>query len=82
MKLTVNQVLETIVSALELESNTITLSSSMDDIEEWDSIGHLGILTKLDEALGGKAAGLRGLAEANNVENLLNELRAASLLED
>ena len=78
-KLTQDEVLSAIAVALELPPETITVDASSASVEEWDSIGHLGVLTQLDKMAEGDAAGLQELATATSVEAILRVLRENDL---
>ena len=41
---------EIMATALELPPGTIKESSSMDQVEEWDSLGHVHIMVALEQA--------------------------------
>jgi acyl carrier protein len=41
---------EIMATALELPEDAITENSTMDGIEEWDSLGHVHIMTALEQA--------------------------------
>ena len=43
--------------ALEIDSSKISLDSKQSDLEEWDSLGHLTILSAIDKSTEGKAIG-------------------------
>ena len=73
-----DDLLSLIKNALEVEH--IDLSSSMDTIEEWDSLGHLSILSAIDERLDGKASDISDLASATSVEKIINILEKNSLM--
>ena len=47
--LTEKRLLEIISKALELPPKNITLESNSVNIENWDSLGHLSILTSLEK---------------------------------
>jgi acyl carrier protein len=74
-------VLVTIKEALEIEADHVTIDSSMEDLEEWDSIGHLSILANIDSLLDGKAAGIQELATADSVRKILKSLKENSLID-
>jgi len=76
--LTKEQVIALIKEALEAEA--ITESSSADNVPEWDSLGHLNILSMLDTATNGGIADLTDLAKANSVNKILAILASRSLL--
>ena len=65
-------------SAMEID--TLTVQSSMDDIEEWDSLGHLNILAALDSRLDGKIADISAMAEASSVESIVEILTEHKLM--
>ena len=75
-----NEVLEIVRNALEIENEDIGLDSSPDNLEAWDSIGHLSILASLDSALDGKAAGIADLATADSVRKILRVLKDNALI--
>jgi acyl carrier protein len=41
---------EIMATALELPASTIKQNSTMDDIEEWDSLGHVHVMVALEQA--------------------------------
>jgi acyl carrier protein len=47
---TFRQLQEIMASALELPTDAIRESSTMDEIEEWDSLGHVHIMVALEQA--------------------------------
>ena len=44
------QLQEIMASALELPADAIKESSTMEEIEEWDSLGHVHIMVALEQA--------------------------------
>ena len=79
MKITTQEFINMVADVLEVESQNVTIDTAMGDLEEWDSLGQLGILMKLDEILGGAASGLRELAEAGSIEQVISVLKNAAL---
>ena len=73
-------VVKTIARALELNNDKIVYTSHMDEIDEWDSLGHLSIVMQLDEEFQGKASGLKSLAEAKSVSEICDILLEAKLI--
>lgn len=69
-----------IEDALEVEKGTITKTTKMEDVNEWDSLGHLSILIKLDNFFGGAASQLEDLAQATSVKEIEDILKKANLL--
>ena len=73
-------VLRAIESALELPSGSVGLDAEAEDVEGWDSLGHLGILSSLDVLFEGKVADLTTIASATSVPKILAVLRQHSLI--
>ena len=69
-----------ISKALIIENNLISVNSSSDNVEGWDSLGHLSILEALDEHFDGKVANINELASAKSVKDILFILKKNSLL--
>ena len=63
-----------------LEAEEIGLNSSMDNTDGWDSLGHLSILSAIDQSLDGKASNLDELASATSVEKIISILEKNNLL--
>ena len=74
-------VLEIIRDSLEVDADDVTIDSSVEDLEEWDSIGHLSILANLDNVLDGQAAGIQELATADSVRKIMQALKDHTLIE-
>lgn len=74
-------VISVIESALSLNEGSLTINSSMQEVEEWDSLGHLSVLVALDKFLEGKAAGINELVGANSIQKIVDILKGKSLLE-
>jgi acyl carrier protein len=70
-----------ITNALDAD-DVITLDSTMDDISEWDSLGHLSILTSLDEATDGKASSLSELGDSSSVNEIISILEKENLIDE
>lgn len=79
-KVSEKKILETIQNALELKETNLTIYSSAEDIEEWDSLGHLGILVALDELFAGKIGAINEMATADSVRKILGILKGKSLM--
>ena len=79
-KISENDVIETIQKALNISDGSLTVDTTVDDIEEWDSLGHLSILSDLDELFDGKIAPINEMAEADSIGKILNILRNSSLI--
>lgn len=58
----------------------IDKNSSSKNIEEWDSLGFLSILTALDKETKGKTSKLNSLANADSVSKMLLILKKEKIL--
>ena len=76
----VEDVLLAIAQGLEVDPDAVTLDSTTETIEDWDSLGHLAVLSALDDASDGKSADLIDLTQAASVEEIMNILRAGGIL--
>lgn len=76
--LTKNEVIGIVKTALEVA--VVDENSSSETISEWDSLGHLSILTALDGATNGAVSDLTDLAKAYSVKAILALLDSKSLL--
>jgi|TARA_B100001964_G_scaffold117492_1_gene130843 acyl carrier protein len=74
------EVVELIANALEIDAKSLTLESTSNDVEEWDSLGHLGILADLDKFYDGKISGIREMAQVDSIGKMLQLLKDNSLL--
>jgi acyl carrier protein len=75
-----NKVIEIVGKALEVDSELISIESSSDNSEEWDSLAHLTILLELDRHLDGKAGKINDLATATSVRLILELLKKHDLI--
>ncbi len=46
---TEHEIIDIVATAFNVEATTLTLASSRDDVEEWDSMGMLMLMAELDE---------------------------------
>ena len=78
--ITERDVLNAIQDALSPGGKNVTKSSTVKNLEEWDSLGHLGVLAALDTLFDGKIANIKEMATVDSVERILQLLREHSLL--
>ncbi len=78
--LDISELFTLIAESLDVERDIITENSSSESIDEWDSLGHLSILSALDEVTNGKASEVEELAAALKIEDLIKILSNAGLL--
>jgi hypothetical protein len=79
-KLTKQELISLIEDALEIESGSLDENSVSEDIDEWDSLGHLNFLIALDTRCNGKAGEISELATASSLSEILTILETNSLL--
>ncbi len=70
-----DDIFKIIEEALELNSGSITIESSPDNVEKWDSLGQLSILSLLDEKTSGKVADIPELAGALSAVEIIDILK-------
>ena len=75
-----NEVLEIIAKSLEVDKERITVESTVDSLEEWDSLGHLSILVPLDKKFQGRLAGIKEMASVTSVNSILKILKNNNLI--
>ena len=61
-------------------SKKIDIKSNSKNIEEWDSLGQLAILTTLDKKFKNKASKLSKLATVETLKDIVSTLKKAKLL--
>ncbi len=72
--------LKLISEALKVPKKKITLSLKVGDIEEWDSLGHLEILTKIDKETKGKAGKIKNLSSSQSLKEIFEILKKNKLI--
>ena len=80
-KVTENDILKVIAKALGVDESNVTTSTSINDLEEWDSLGHLSILSALDNFFEGKIGSIKELAVVDSVVKIIQILEDNSLLQ-
>ena len=68
------QLLILISKALKIPKKKINMDLKLGELEEWDSLGQLSILSSLDKATKGKTSKISSLAEAYSVKKILSIL--------
>lgn len=66
------EVIDVISNALNIENKLVTIDSSSENLEEWDSLSHLSILVALDQWSDGKASKMTDLATATSVKDIID----------
>jgi len=71
---TKDEVISTMETALEIEKGSLNIDTAMGSIEQWDSLGHLSILSSLDVLFDGLIGPITNISQAQSVEEILNIL--------
>ena len=79
-KISQSDVIAVIGKALEMKPGSLGDATRAEEVDSWDSLGHLNILVALDKLFDGKIASLTELAEADSMPKILDILRQHSLL--
>lgn len=58
----------------------IDLNSNSNNVEEWDSVGQLILLSNLDKKLKGATSNISQIATANSVKKIINILKKNKLV--
>jgi|APSaa5957512535_1039671.scaffolds.fasta_scaffold530794_1 acyl carrier protein len=74
------ELLSLISKALKVSKKKINMSLKVGDIEEWDSLGHLEILIKIDKMTKGKAAKIKNLSSSSSVKKIYESLKKNKLI--
>lgn len=69
-----------IASALELPADRVEEGDTIETVKEWDSLGHLNILTALDKHFSGKVGRIPELARATSVKRIIEILHENRLI--
>jgi hypothetical protein len=77
---TKDEVILTIENALEMEKGSLNLDTAMGSIEQWDSLGHLSILSSLDVLFDGLIAPISNISQAKSVDEILSILAENKLI--
>ena len=78
--MTEEKLLESIQVALGVPEGSITLESSSENTDLWDSLGQLSILQELDKLFEGKIAAIEEMASADSVTTIKSLLQMHSLI--
>lgn len=73
-KITYDELCLLVENILELEPGVVS-GQSKDWYNEWDSLGHLGILVALDKRLNGRCKDIRELGSTASIDYIYNVLK-------
>ncbi len=67
-----DKVISMIAEALDVDPSSISLDTKSSDIADWDSLGHLAILSKISETIGDQYNESQELASSSSVREIFN----------
>jgi acyl carrier protein len=79
MKITLDELLKIIAKSLNVKVSKIDIKTKDLDLEAWDSLGQLAILSSLDKKFKGKIK-LDVIASATSIKTIVNFLKKKKLL--
>jgi len=80
VKISEKKILETIEKALELKKGCLTLNTTRKNEPKWDSLGHISVLSSLDDIFDGRIAGIEEMGTAKSIRKILWILEKNSLV--
>ncbi len=80
-QMNVQAFLDALAEALSREAGSVSLDDTPDTLEEWDSMGHLTILSTIESELG-IAPDTEELMNFTSIRQLVDVLKARGALED
>ena len=66
------EIFNVIAKALDVDATQINLETNSNDLEEWDSLGHLSLLMELDKAFNDVSEKAPQLASASTVKEVVD----------
>jgi len=79
MKITLIELLKIIAKSLNVKVSKINIKTKDVDLEEWDSLGQLSIISSLDKKFKGKVK-FDTIASATNINTIANFLKKKNFL--
>ena len=80
MFITKKEVFNCVAKALKLNSKKIDINSNSDNLENWDSLCQLNILSELDKKLKGKTFEVDKIANAYSCKKIIQLLKSKKFL--
>jgi acyl carrier protein len=74
MAVDIEQLIKGIAEALEVDPSTINPDSRSSEIEEWDSLGHISVMSYLDKTYNEITERVPDFASATSVQDILDLL--------
>ena len=80
VKISKKELIDLVMKALDFPKKKYKNTSSLNNSENWDSMGHLNILILLNKKLLGKAKNISELSNANSIEKITKILNKKKLI--
>ncbi len=77
--LDINIIIKIVAKTVKVNIKKISKNSKIGDFEDWDSLGHLKILSEIDKNTKGKASRISNLAQQESVSDLHKILKKNKL---
>jgi len=77
--ITEKKLINLISKSLKINTKKLSINSKINEIEEWDSLGHLAVFFSIDKETKGKASKIKKLAESQNIKNIFDLLKKNKL---
>ena len=78
--MTKSEFLTAIADALEIDAALVSMDLRSGDLPEWDSLGHLTILSNLDSSLDGRVADIENFGALLSLREMWMALERAGLV--
>tara|TARA_B110000438_G_scaffold303581_1_gene365778 strand:+ start:5663 stop:5905 length:243 start_codon:yes stop_codon:yes gene_type:complete len=79
--MTINELFNIIEESISIDKDEITDETSTENVAGWDSLGHITLLSELDEITDGASADIPELANVSSVKELIAILKDNNLLD-
>lgn len=77
--ITEKKLINLVSKALKIQAKKLSINSRIDEIEEWDSLGHLAVFFSIDKETKGKASKIKKLAESKSIKHIFDQLKKNKL---
>ena len=79
--MTKDELFNIIEESISIDKDEITDETSTENVVGWDSLGHITLLSELDEITGGASADIPELANVSSIKELKAILKDNNLLD-
>ena len=69
------KLLEVIADGLDVEQSSVNIDTKSSNVEEWDSLGHLTLLMKLDEEFDDISEKIPEMASAGSIQEIYDLIK-------